>query len=1088
MPARLPRTRDNGLTTSHGDEPWRRASNKIGSWRGAAVAVAALALPLAMLGPVSAAAAPALAPPVAPVGVAPQAPAGASRLGALASATKLQVTVTLQPSDPAGLAAMADAVSTPGNSLFRHYLSTAQFAARFGPTPSAVAAVDAALTAGGLRPGPLTANHLALQVTATAAQLAGAFQTGFATYHLADGRTAYANTSAPLLPATVAPLVQGVIGLDDLVLPQRLDDPTQVPSPAGSDTATVPHVATGGPQPCSAASSAASSQYSYTADQLASAYRFSSLYGAGDLGAGQTVALYELEPNLTSDIAAYQSCYGTSASVSYTTVDGGPGTGAGEGEAALDIEDVIGLAPQANVVVYQGPNTDSGAYDTYNAIIEAGTARVVSTSWGDCEPAIGSSVVSSENTLFQEAATHGQTIVAAAGDNGSEDCYFDSLAVDDPASQPYVTGVGGTTLSAIGPPPTEKVWNEKANSAGAGGGGISTFWTMPTYQSGAASTLNVINADSSASPCGASPGSYCREVPDVSADADPYTGYIIYYDGRWIGSDGTSAAAPLWAAFTALTNASASCAGTDIGFANLVLYQAAANGYSSSFNDIVSGNNDYTGTSNGKYPAGPGYDMASGLGTPDGAALPAALCTAAGAPGANTVMVTNPGSQTGTVGTAVSLQIHASDSASGQTLTYSATGLPAGLSISNSGLISGSPTTAGSDSSTVTATDTTGAHGSASFTWTINDSNTVTVTNPASQTGAVGTTVSLQIHASDSASGQTLTYGATGLPAGLSMGSSSGLISGIPTTASTFSVTVTATDTTGAHGSASFSWTISNVVMVTNPGSQTGEVATAVSVQIHATDSASGQTLTFSATGLPAGLSISSSSGLISGIPTTAGSYSVTVTVSDPTGVSGSASFAWAINKGATTTAVVSSANPSVTGQPVTYTANVASASPTLIPTGTVTFDDNGVAIGSCTPQMLSGAGSAACTVSPAGPAVSTQPITAIYGGDSNFDGSTSATLDQVINKAPTKLVASAQAGLLRITFTATLTRVFDGADLVGQSVSFSLSGRAVCTAATNGNGVATCSAIGVFIGKKPFAASYAGGPQYLPASVAGTT
>jgi serine protease len=199
----------------------------------------------------------------------------------------------------------------------------------------------------------------------------------------------------------------------------------------------------------------------------------------------------------------------------------------------------------------------------------------------------------------------------------------------------------------------------------------------------------------------------------------------------------------------------------------------------------------------------------------------------------NTVTVTNPGSQTGTVGTAVSLQIHATDSASGQTLTYSATGLPAGLSISSSGLISGTPTTAGSSSVTVTAKDTTGATGSASFTWTINPAggNTVTVTNPGNQTGTVGTAVSLQIQATDSASGQTLTYSATGLPAGLSI-SSSGLISGTPTTAGTSSVTVTATDTTNASGSASFTWTISSSgggctaqQLFGNPGFETGSIS-----------------------------------------------------------------------------------------------------------------------------------------------------------------------------------------------------------------------------------------------------------------------
>jgi phosphatidylserine/phosphatidylglycerophosphate/cardiolipin synthase-like enzyme len=179
---------------------------------------------------------------------------------------------------------------------------------------------------------------------------------------------------------------------------------------------------------------------------------------------------------------------------------------------------------------------------------------------------------------------------------------------------------------------------------------------------------------------------------------------------------------------------------------------------------------------------------------------------------ANTVTVTAPANQTGTTGTAKSLQISASDSASGQTLTYSANGLPAGESISSStGLISGTPTTAGSYTSVVTATDTTGEAASAAFNWNVTGSstgNTVTVTSPGTQTGTVGTAANLQVSASDSASGQTLTYSASGLPAGLSIGSSTGLISGTPTASGSSSVTVTATDSTGASGSASFTWTV----------------------------------------------------------------------------------------------------------------------------------------------------------------------------------------------------------------------------------------------------------------------------------------
>jgi O-glycosyl hydrolase len=180
--------------------------------------------------------------------------------------------------------------------------------------------------------------------------------------------------------------------------------------------------------------------------------------------------------------------------------------------------------------------------------------------------------------------------------------------------------------------------------------------------------------------------------------------------------------------------------------------------------------------------------------------------------------------------------------------------------------------------------------------------NTVTVTNPGTQNGTVGTPVSLQLHATDSAAGQTLTWSATGLPSWLTLNAATGVMSGTPTTAGSFTNTVTATDTTGASGSVTFNWAITggtnNVVTVTNPGTQSGTVGTAASLQIKASDSAAGQTLSYAATGLPAGLSISSSTGLISGTPTTAGNNTVAVTVTDGTGASGMVSFAWNITTG----------------------------------------------------------------------------------------------------------------------------------------------------------------------------------------------
>jgi subtilase family serine protease len=670
------------------------------------------------------------------IGSAAPLPAASSPLGLLPAATRLHVTVTLKPRDPAALAAFATAVSTPGSPLYRHYISPAQFAARFGPAPAQIAAVRASLRAHGLDPATPTANGLAIPVAATAGAVSHALSISFARISESGRRVGFASTAAPLFDTRVAGIVQGVVGLDSVAGPEPL-----ALRPLGHHAVarTVRHVVTGGPQPCAAATTAAPSQSALTADQIASAYRFSGLYQSGDLGAGQTIAIYELESDDPNDIAAYQACYGTSASVQYIGVDGGSGGGAGTGEAALDIEDVIGLAPKANILVYQGPNSNSGApgagpYDTYNAIISQDRAKVISTSWGQCESLEGQADAVAEGTLFQEAAAQGQTIVSASGDQGSEDCFAPGqnlslgAAVDDPSSQPYVTGVGGTSIGSLGPPPSETVWNNGSGlsgllgaSAGAGGGGISSLWRMPLYQSSAPSSLHVINSLSSSAQCGAT-GADCREVPDVSADADPFTGYLVYYQGGWTGIGGTSAAAPVWAALIALADASPQCNGTTVGFANPALYRAAGSAYSQYFDDVTSGNNDFTGTDGGNFAAGAGYDMASGLGTPIASALAVALC--------ETVTVENPGPQRSVVGRRVSLPVSATD-AGHAALSFHASGLPAGLAIdSATGRISGKPMRAGIFTVTVVAADAGGRAASVSFRWTIGYPTVISISPP----------------------------------------------------------------------------------------------------------------------------------------------------------------------------------------------------------------------------------------------------------------------------------------------------------------------------------------------------------------------
>ena len=188
-----------------------------------------------------------------------------------------------------------------------------------------------------------------------------------------------------------------------------------------------------------------------------------------------------------------------------------------------------------------------------------------------------------------------------------------NLAVSDPAGQPYVTAVGGTSVSGVSPPPTEKVWNDALNySEGAAGGGISQSFPMPAYQQ----PLGTVSG-SSGTPCANASGN-CREVPDVSADADPSTGYIVYdsyKESGWIALGGTSGATPLWAAVLAVV---ASANGNTAGYGTLnpALYLLAQKSPGTYLNDIKSGNNDYNATNGGEFPAMTGYDMASGLGTP----------------------------------------------------------------------------------------------------------------------------------------------------------------------------------------------------------------------------------------------------------------------------------------------------------------------------------------------------------------------------------------------------------------------------------------------------------------------------------------
>ncbi|OJU79734.1 MAG: hypothetical protein BGO11_01815 [Solirubrobacterales bacterium 70-9] len=582
------------------------------------------------------AAAPAGAATGVRIGSTPELPAGASLAGAVSPERQLSLQVALEPRDPAALEAFAEEVATPGSPVYGDYLSVPQFAARFAPTAAQVATVRAALVAAGLEVGAPSANNLSLPVSATAEEAEDAFGTTIDRVDTAGGRIAYANRSAPRVPASAAPYVQGVLGLDNLKESERAD----AGSAAGTLTtaAAVPpattSVVTGGPQPCAEASAIGSSEHGNTIDQIAAAYDLPGFYAAGNFGAGQTVALLELEPFLPKDIEDFQACYGTHASVEAVNVGEGPGEYEGEdGEAAMDIENIAGLAPDAHIVVYQAENEGPAEIEILTAYTSENRAKVMSSSWGICEPDEEGSEMEATNTLLQEAAAQGQSFFVASGDDGSTDCWTSknddrSLQVDFPGSSPFATSVGGTRMEAVGSP-NNFLWNQ-APSWGAGGGGRSAHFAMPAYQQGASATLGVVEALSSGTPCGLTSG-FCRQVPDVSADAAVETGWVIHAEEAWEVNGGTSAAAPFWAAITALTNASAACGGHTVGFVNPALYSLGGTSYAANFRDVTGPFGALKPTTdrfddNEPFPAKVGYDMASGLGTPIASTLGASLC------------------------------------------------------------------------------------------------------------------------------------------------------------------------------------------------------------------------------------------------------------------------------------------------------------------------------------------------------------------------------------------------------------------------------------------------------------------------------
>jgi Pro-kumamolisin, activation domain/Fibronectin type III domain/Tectonin domain len=578
--------------------------------------------------------------------------------------------------DAAALNSAAQAIASPSSPDYRHYLTVNQFRALYAPPAATTAAVNSYLTGLGLRVGPLDPNGMSEPVTGTIKQLNAALHTTLQQVRTAAGAQVVGATEAPALPANLAGAVTYIDGLTPWVqahdnLAQRsANGVARSLSPGVEPALTRPGIAA--TQECSAVSSigAGSSPEAMDPADLSSAYRFSGFYAKSDTGQTQTVGLIEYDSFDQPAVSVWEHCLGISPTVDVSADTTFPPPSSPQTlEATSDIETVMGLAPTANIAVYETGNVDQVDLDPWTSAIGGASGiplpAVISSSWGLCESEAttqlgGGGLYAAESTLFTEAVAQGQSIFVASGDQGSEACYADGepvtqdsqLAVNDPASNPLVTAVGGTnTITVTG---TQFVWNTPQTTTdsdcaanlslcvpGASGGGLSGEWDQPTYQP-ASTTLQTgcVSGGGSDGAYGGTTNGGCREVPDISAlagyayveactDSAPsgpcdISGGTVG-DQYAIGVGGTSLAAPSWAATLALTNVECKA---NIGFINPLIYGAASAG-ASFVGKVTSGNNDFTGTNANRYPAMTtgGQSLATGLGYLGGVDLSSdALC------------------------------------------------------------------------------------------------------------------------------------------------------------------------------------------------------------------------------------------------------------------------------------------------------------------------------------------------------------------------------------------------------------------------------------------------------------------------------
>ena len=495
----------------------------------------------------------------------------------LASTNQLNLAIGLPTRNAEALASLIAQLYDPASTNFHQFLSTEDFTAAFGPSEKDYQAVIDFADAHGLTVTATYPNRMIVDVSASVVEIEAAFHVALGVYqHPTDNRTFYAPDVEPSLDLAVP--ILNISGLDNFSLPR----PRYKATPLVEGQAAAPQAGSG-------------TGGTYMGKDFRAAY----VPGSPFAGTGQTVGLLEFDGYNASDITYYETKAGlpsvTLSNVLLNGVSGRPSGGGGEVEVSLDIEVAISIAPGlSKVIVYEANNW----HDMLNRMASDNLAKQLSCSW--YTPGGGADLVADQ--IFQQMAAQGQAFFNASGD---ADAY--SGPIDFPGDTPFITQVGGTTLTTSGPGGSwvsEKVWNW--GSGTGSGGGISTYYAIPSYQT----NINMTASQGSTTK---------RNTPDVALTAD---NVYVRADGQDYNVGGTSCAAPLWAGFTALINEAARASGSPVvGFINPAVYALGKTAaLTANFHDITTGNNE-SPTSPTKFVAVPGYDLCTGWGTPLGTNL-----------------------------------------------------------------------------------------------------------------------------------------------------------------------------------------------------------------------------------------------------------------------------------------------------------------------------------------------------------------------------------------------------------------------------------------------------------------------------------